>query len=234
MITLNHILFDIKNIAYGGDVSDDANVNDRQIIYWINQARSALIHNKLQKKVKINDNHIQHLECVDLAQVDTVECCDQDGDCVILKSVKQIPITIAEGGNNAILSVDTIDHKHSFSETSYFRAKSNKHNKYTAHSKRWYLKNNYLYITNDLMIEQISISGIFEFPTEAANFKTCAGDPCFDNNSEYPVGADMAAVITDMVLKSKMGIIIKMPNDENNDASGSEKAPEQVQRRSNS
>jgi hypothetical protein len=235
MITLNHILFDIKNIAYGGTQSDDVKISDRQVEYWIHQTRSLLIHNEMVKRNKINESFIQHIECVEMECVDSVECCDIDSDCFILRSVKPLPQTIARGGRNAILSVESVDKKVSFSETAYFRTRYNKFNKYTSDNRRWYIKDNYLYITNDLLIEYVKISGIFENPSEAGDFKTCDGDACYTNDSPYPVTMEMASNITDIVLRQKMGIARAMPNDEDNDAKGKEEtAAQQIRGNQNS
>ena len=222
MISLNEILFDIKNIAYGGTQSDDVKVSDRQVEYWIHQTRAMLIHNEMSKRNKINDSFIQHLECIDLECVDSIECCDINGECFVLRSKKKIPTTISSGGRNAILSVETIDGKESLSETTYFRKRYNQYNKYTQLNKRWYIKDDYLYITNDILMEYVKISGIFEDPSEAKNFKTCEGEECYTNDSSYPVTSMMASLITDVVLSKKMNIARQMPNDEENDAKGKE------------
>ena len=41
------------------------------------------------------------------------------------------------------------------------------------------------------LIEQIHIRGIFEDPTEAGNFVNSCGDPCFTQESNYPVATWM-------------------------------------------
>jgi hypothetical protein len=236
-ITLNHILFDIKNVAYGGTVSDDSKISDRQVEFWIHQTRSMLIHNEMSKRMRINESFVQHIECVELECIDTTECCDLEGDCFILRSKDKLPKTIARKGRNSILSVETVDGKEAFSETTYFRKRYNEFSKYTKFKRRWYIKDEYLYITNDLLMEVVAVSGIFEDPSEVGNFKTCDGDECYTNDSDYPVTMEMSSMITELVLKTKMAIARQMPNDEDNDGKGEEEtqragANQNTQRRS--
>jgi hypothetical protein len=229
--TLNHIVFDIKNTAWGGRQPDDAGISDRQVEYWIHQTRALLIHNELVNRNKISESFIQHLGCVELEEVDASTCCDDEVGCSILKSVKKIPTTIQRNGRNTIVAVQSIDQKAAFSETTFFRMKFNQFNKYTKNKARWFLKDNFLYLTGNLLIEKISVSGIFEDPGEVQNFSTCEGDPCFDpGTSEYPVTTSMASLIMSIVLKEKLGIARQMPPDTKNDAQESGTLQTQVQK----
>jgi len=218
MTTLNHLIYDIKNIIYGGRAHDDAEINDRQIAYWVTQVRAMLIRQELFAKTSIHDSWVQHL-IVTMDQADTSEACGINTGCYILKSTQAIPRTIRRNSRNTITAVQSIDETTSFSETSIFRKKFNEHNKYTGSKSRWYLKNDYLYITNSKVIEKVSLSGIFEDPSEVARFTSCSGTPCFTNDTSYPVSADMASKITDIIVKTKATITaIGIDDDDTNDA----------------
>jgi|GEM_PF-900971 len=222
MNTLNHLVYDIKNIAYGGTQSDDTPVSDRQVAYWVNQVRSILVEQGMSSTKAIPDAFVQHLECIELECIDAAECCGVSisSNERLLKSTQRLPITIQRGGKNTIISVSSVDKLVSFSETSFYRQRVNKYNKYTGSKPRWFLKDNYLYIVSGFVLDTVSIAGVFDDPTEALEFSTCEGAPCFTWDSEYPITNKIAKVLTDIVLQDKLGIVLKAPRDDSNDSRG--------------
>ena len=231
MITLNHLVYDIKNIAYGGTQSDDVPVSDRQVAYWINQTRATLLKQSIDKYSAIPDIFVQHIECIALECKDKVECCNGTSEEYWLRSTQRIPNTIHRNGKNFITAVYSSDQNVSFSESSYYRQRTNKYNTYTKHKPRWFFKDGYLYITNDRMMDEVSLAGIFEDPTEVAEFKKCSGDLCFTWDDKYPITSAMASLITNIVLKEKMGIAIQAPRDDANDGRGQTETPINTQSR---
>jgi hypothetical protein len=213
MATLNELIYDIKNIGYGGFQSDDVPISDRQVAYWINQERAFIIAQLLSSNKLIPDSLIQHLECVELECLDPAECCEIETCERVLRSTQKLPQTIHRNGRNTIFDVSSVDKKVGFTETNYIRQRTNKYSKYTGSKPRWFIKNNYLYLTNTKEIEFVSLSGIFEDPTEALNFTTCDGKPCWTWDDQYPITNRLSTIITDKILKQKFGITVKMPNE---------------------
>ncbi len=220
--TLNEIIYDIKNSAFGGFQSDDVQVSDRQVAYWINEARDTLIGQLLSSGKSIPESAVQHLECVQLECLDAAECCEFTSCNKVLRSTQKLPRSIQTNDRNSILSVESPDKTVGFSETTYFRAKTNKYNRYTGNNPRWFIKNDYLYVINEKMLEYVSVSGIFEDPTEATLFTTCDGAPCFTWDTDYPITQRMARLITTMILQDRLGITQQTPNDTSNNAKGTE------------
>jgi len=222
MITLNHLVYDIKNLAYGGSQSDDSPISDRQVAYWVNQGRSLLVEQSMSTTKSIPDAFIQHIECVDLECIKAEECCGvalSTGER-LLRSTQKIPITIQRSGKNTLISVSSINKLVGFAETSFYRQKVNKYNKYTGSKPRWFLKDNYLYIINGFVMDKVSIAGVFDDPTEVLEFSTCEGAPCFTWDSPYPITNKIAKIISDMVLKEKLGIALSVSRDDKNDSRG--------------
>jgi len=217
-ITLRQMVYDIKNIAYGGLQSDDAKLSDRQIAYWIKQQRARLIKQELSKKTRIPESYIQHIPCLELELVNDAECCQTYNKCKVLRSKLPIPTTITRGGKSTIVSVSSVDGMHHFSETTFFKVKTNKYAKYTGDLRRWFLKDDYLYITNDSDIKRLAIAGVFEDPEELSNFVTCEDKECFTEDSEFPITMDMAGMVTSIILQERLGIIKQMPTDTTNNA----------------
>ena len=233
MNTLNKLVYDIKNIAYGGSQSDDTPINDRQVAYWANQGRSILVEQTMSSTKSIPDALIQHIECIELECITPEECCDISVSIgeKILRSTQKIPVTIQRSGKNTIISVSSVDKTVAFAETSFYRQKMNKHNKYTSKKARWFLKNNYLYIIQGFVMDKVSLAGVFDDPTEVSEFNNCDGSPCFTWDSEYPVTNKIAKIITDMVLKEKMGYTLQADRDDSNDGSGDDASKQTTRRR---
>ena len=220
MPNLNQLVYDLKNTGYGGMQGDDVPVSDRQVAYWFGLYRSIMLEQLFGKQRSIPDIFVQHLECVQLECVDAVECCELKSDHKILRSTQKLPETIQRNGKNTILAVSSADKKVAFSETSFFRQRTDKYAKYTGNEHRWYIKNGYLYLTNDHLTEWVSVSGVFEDPTEVINFTDCDGKLCFTWDDTYPITNAMANKITSMILQERLGVTLQAPIDETNDARG--------------
>lgn len=220
MPTLKEMIYDVMNIAYGGEQSDDSRVSEYQVAYWIKQQRAVLVRNELANRNKIPTSFIQYLEEISLDEVDlNNDFNNVTAGINVFKSNKRLPETIQRSGKNTIIAVEAADHSESYSETTFFRRKYNAFNKYTATEGRWWLQDGYLYLTSNAMTKPaIIVSGIFEDPEEAANFYIPTGEPAFDWDSKYPVSASMADTITNIILKNKLGITRQMPVDDSNNS----------------
>ena len=68
------------------------------------------------------------------------------------------------------------------------------------------------------LIEQIHIRGIFEDPTEAGNFVNSCGDPCFTQESNYPVATWMFESAIKPHILQQMVVKTQAPLDKDNNA----------------
>ncbi len=217
-ITANHILSDIRNIATSGSNPVDFRIEDSQVLYWIDQIRSTLISQSIQKRQDISDIWLQPLNCLQLIEVDNSECCELTTNCKILRSELEVPNTIEFNGDNLIIRVEKPNGE-IISKSTIFENKYSNNSKYTSNKSRWYLKNNYIYITNEDIIEFINIIGLFDSPSELSKYTGCNGNPCFNLNTNYPCSKKMAEQITDIILKKKIYPFLQLPQDNTNDNS---------------
>ena len=216
-LTANKLVSDIRNIATSGSNPVEFRIEDSQVLYWCNQIRAMLIAQQVQKRNDITDIWLQLLSCLALEQVDKSECCEIETDCIILRTVRQLPNTIEILGDNFIVRVETPTGD-IISKTTAFEEKYNKYNKYTKEKRRWFFKNGYLYITNEEMLSTINVWGIFEDPIELSNYVACDGSTCFNWDSNYPCSLKMANEITNIVMKTKVYPFLQLPQDNTNDA----------------
>jgi hypothetical protein len=215
MISLQNIIDDIRAIASSGSNPNEFKIPDEQIAYWVSQARATLIGQSLAKKDDLNDTWLQTITCMELELADEAECCLVSSDCYVLKTVRKIPSTIDTWRANWIVSV-TIALGTPISKSNQFSNKYQKYNKYTGSSRWYYLKNDYIYIVNDTLLELINVVGLFQDPMELEDFTACDGT-CFTEDSAYPVSANMASIITDMIIKTKVMPLMQFPQDSRND-----------------
>ncbi len=223
-MTVSQIVSDIENIASSGSLPVDFKIDSNQILFWVNELRSTLISQALQKKQDLSDVWIQSLTCLELEQVDSSECCTITTGCYLLKSVKKIPITIETWMDNTIIKV-TKPTGEIIAKSNGFEANYNKYNKYTGKTSNWYLKNSYLYITNEQLLETANVYGIFENPSDLSDFISCSNNACFDWDSDYPCSLKMANDITNIVLKTKVFPFLQLPADNTNDAANVNQPP---------
>lgn len=216
MITANHLIYDIENIATSGGLPNEFKITHEQILYWIEEVRSMLIAQSLAKGDDINDSFVQYIDCVELEQADAAECCLAPTGCYVLKSIQQIPGTIDTWEDNNIVSVTTADGE-VIPKSNPLKSRYQKYNKYTKKTRSWYLKDDYLYIVNDQQLQYVTVAGIFESPSELANFRACDGS-CWTRDSKYPITLGLATQITDIILKTKVNPFMQYPQDTTNDA----------------
>ena len=216
-ITANHLIYDVLEIASSGGNPNEFKISNEQILFWCEEIRAKLIAQTLAKRDDINDSWIQYIGCVELEQVQDSTCCLVDTDCYILKSKKKIPSTIDTWKDNMIISVSTIEGL-SIPKSNPIKQRYQKYNKYTGNKNSWYLKDNYLYVINNQLLSIVSLSGIFETPSELSNFTDCNNQVCFSLDSPYPISLNMASNIVDIVIKTKVNPFMTYPQDNSNNA----------------
>lgn len=216
-VTKNQMIFDIKNIASSGTLPVPFKIEEEQISFWIDEVRSMLISQAIQKKSDISDVWLQTINCFEMEKVDISECCKLDFECYGVRSVKKLPADIETDDANTILAVTAVDGT-SFTKSNLFRYKYKKYSKFTSKQKGWFIKDDYLYLINDLTTKYVTVRGLFEEPEELTNYVNCDGVSCYTRDSVYPVGLKMAGQITDIVVKTKVAPFMQFPNDRSNDA----------------
>jgi len=217
-LTVRKIISDIRNIATSGSNPIDFRIEDSQILFWVNETRSMLISQAVKKREDINDSWLQQITCLPLISVDKSQCCEITTDCNILRAEVALPDTVDTSSDNFIVRVET-DNGTIISKTTPFESKYNSYGKYGSNKPKWYLKNNYLYIINEEVINSINVTAVFEAPEELASYVSCSGSACFSYDSEYPATLRMANDITNIVLKTKVFPFYQMPRDTSNNAS---------------
>lgn len=237
MATTNEIVFDILEDLNSQHISDDIDVDERQIIHKLNIQRSLWIRNELNKPGRTIDPFtVQSLGCVELELADSSDCPDLPVGCSVLRTKCDIPKTVELHNRNAITKVGSIDKlDYFFSFVPYQQAIFSGNGKYNKdsifafiHGKRMYFKVNSM---QQKLLRKVNIMGIFEEPTAIDQFCNQNGAPCFSKDDEYPLSSWMLPFVKEQILKSLVQSI-QMPEDRINDATsnpvtGRPNAPQQ-------
>ncbi len=219
-----HWVYQILEFASSGSLPDDLNVTYELGRQWLEEYRSILIGQTLNKKDQVNDSIVQYIPCVDLEQVDAGTCCEEPIGCVVLKSIQRIPSTIDTYIDNWLISVLTPGGI-SISKSNPIKQRYQKFNKYTKNNRIWWIEDDFLFIKNDVFLDKVSVSLIAEYPSDVARF-TCSGKPCFNENSDYPISTTMGSQVINMIIKEKLMPFMQFSADNSNNANS--ETPKQI------
>lgn len=217
MPTLSEITSDIRNIASSGKENYSMRIEDEQIIFWINEARSKFIAEAISKRENITDVWVQAIHCLEMIQVDKSECCFITTNCYILRSKVKLPPTIEYYNDNGIIKIVTAD-GNIITKSNNFEVIYNSFNKYTGKKPNWFIQNGYLYITNEQLLDYVSVYGIYEDPMDLNSFVNCSSEACFTIDDNYPCSLKMANDITNYVVRSKILPFYSTIPDKSNDS----------------
>jgi hypothetical protein len=226
MASYSELVYDLMSLKRG-QLSDDDIGDKRQFEFWINNTRALLIRQDNNKGRSLTENIIQDLGCVELENADVAECCDMEYGCVIKRTKLLIPRPIELSQQDAILRVATIDKtSKSFTFVPYEQfifSGNGRFNKYTIFATyrngRIYLQSKSNTLTLNAM-KWINVRGIFEDPRGVGIFIRCDGTTCFSNDSPYPISNWMIEAMKKMILETDIKMMITIPADPSNDASG--------------
>lgn len=203
------------------EVNDDESITLRQIKDDIHDLRAVFLKRYLDKGHAINDAITQDLKCVPLEYADPADCCSVETDCLVLRTAVTIPKFLQQNKEETITRIGPINKLNiAFDIISFHRVPFALEERF-GRSIKAFLLNDRIYIISknkvNLLLEKINIRGVFEDPTEAAKFVSCEGQPCYTDDSKYPITKDMKNSIVDTLFKQYVGET-GMPEDETNDS----------------
>ncbi len=227
MSTLRQYRYDLLETI--NKYSDDSSMDYRSLDWWITTYRVKWLENLYNKFNKqIPEIYFQTLECIDVALVDSVDCCDVDSDCKILRTVNKLPQFLSLIDGEVISKVSGPDivkssPKDLFQIIRYEQAEFSGHGRYNRDKIFTFLYNNYLYFIakeDNFYLPQLSkinVRGIFHNPMDASRFKTCAGEPCWSPEDTYPLEPRVWTYIKQDILANEIKLKLSMPQDDTND-----------------
>lgn len=206
----------ILSLAYQGVQHDTNRLTPRHIYNKMTTARVLLLTRKANKKQAMNPWNMQSISCIKLIEVDANQCpCLPPVGCSFLRSEHKIPKPLSSLFSPLITGVTSVDGSISYTSSTWGRIKYDMANKFTAGNPRWFIQNQYLYISGKDLPEVVMIpGGLFADPLEVEKFKGyCDDDDCADCadcedvfEKEFPLDEDLADVLINMVKEELLGI----------------------------
>lgn len=220
--SLNAIAYDLLTTARGGQLADSELISINQVKFWVINTRALLIRQDQNKGRSTSENIVQVLPCVSLSTVSNSECCEISSNCTIKRTALAIPATIEVAQYDMLQRISGVDiMTPGISILPYQRAIYHGNSKWTADLPAAFHKNGYIYLLNvPANLTKISVQGVFENPTEAANFSTCSGTPCYSDDDEFPISAWMIEAMSNMILDKKVRFEATNPTDYTGDEKG--------------
>ena len=196
------ILFNLEGTS---KISDDTEININQIYFKIDTTRAFLIRQDQSKGRSLSDNIMQTISCVNVIEVSASECCNVTSDCTILRTKNKIPRPLELHQKDLITRVSGSNiQAGSWNQIPYAKLQFSGISKWTKESTKWFLKDNYIYIINPPNINKISISGVFEKPSDLGNYVSCTGTSCYSPETEYPLSVHMIPTLKQLVLEDML------------------------------
>jgi hypothetical protein len=193
-MTLLEHTYAIRNLLTKGSASKDTQYSLELIAHFLNISRALLTEQKADRYRHISEQSFQSL-CIPLEKGTLHNCCDYPAaGCTLMKSVTKLPkfLTTRWGDFSKVTTLSgEIISKSSLS--------MNKLSKYSITNKDpkpgWFIHDGYLYVMNNLYLEVVLLSSLFDNPSEIeqlnckenTNSTTCS--EIFD--MEYPIDPDL-------------------------------------------
>lgn len=194
-MTLNEIAYNILNLVRGGRSNQSEHISLDQIKFNIKHYRAMLIRRDYARNGKITRHLEQDLGCLEIEEVNPSKCCDLPVECSVSRTKKKIPRTVRFNFKEAITYVGDVTGLTRIPIVESSVISYLPFDKHTADKYKAYMIEDYMYIYNAKGLKFINVRGIFEDPTDLKNFQ-CENGTCWDDNSDFPMPADMIHAIT--------------------------------------
>ncbi len=218
-MTLKSLIYDIWSVVRGGSISDDDSLSELLITEWILQTRTELLRQQYNKGQSNNPDLEQVLDCVELIQADASECNCYLVGCNILKTKKKIPHAVEVYQGNLITRVSSPQLTGvPFSIIPFERVPYCTSAKYGNSFPKAFLHNEYWYVLSTVLLDTISIKGVFEDPRILNNFINCSGEACFTDQDQFPISAYMINIMKQRITEVDFKLFLNTKSDIKNDS----------------
>lgn len=208
MASINQVIFDIREALK--DYSDDSELSNEYILYLLNIKRAKYLKQRIDQLGRSYNNRVLQTLCLETEEVSINEC-GLDFDCeTIIRTKKPLPQLLQLSTKDALQRVSPSDKLSiKFNLINRERATGYMNSPFNNKIKAFLHDDNHIYLIGNpmpLLLECISVTGVFEDPTELENYSNCCGcnletSKCFDyDTTEYPIQIDLLDIIrTDVI-----------------------------------
>lgn len=210
-VSLDKIVYDLLLIIRGSNVSQSEPISIRQLEEWAHQYRAVLLKRDLDKNRMPNPDYIQEIPNLALSALEGSEDNTIGSDCYTFRSTLQLPKALDLSKKSGITYVGTILGVQ-IQMVPYNRFKWQMFKKYTKNDKLAYLRNQYIYVSNNTLLEYINVRGVWENPLELTAFNDV------DYRANYPIPMDKIPALKELILTKELGMEAKTSTDDKNNS----------------
>jgi len=223
-ITLNQIAYGIFEIARI-KLTDDDDISLDLIKDYVHSTRARLLKQRFDKNIRvIEDVFTQTLGAVEIEAVDSSTHSTIKSGRYMYRTIREIPATISrhnqEGTFTRIGPADRLGEEYNL--VSYNRALFSGSGRFNKDRIFCFLHDNRIYIISNSglfhkAVQFINVVGVFENPSQVAQFTDSNGNSLYSDTGRYPVSRSMADDIQNVIFKEKFGIKTAVLPDNTND-----------------
>ena len=202
-MTLNNLIDDVLLEARNSSISESEHLSRRQIELWINTYRALLIKQQIDK-----DHHINPLFAMTINM--HISKIQETDNHYVFKGDDELPKLIDFNKRSGILNVKDL-FGNIIQLGSETKMKFQKYRKFTCKDYIAYLKNNYIYVEGNDLLENVEITLIPENPTDFVK--------CYDpDKDEYPLPMTMWPAIKQFIFERDIPTLIQAITDDTNNS----------------
>lgn len=220
----NKIIYDIREATK--EITDDTEISDDYIIYLLNLKRAKYLRQELNTMQRLTDDITVQTLSVKLEKVSAIECgfplsCD-----TVMRSCKKLPDTLSLHSKASILRVASLDRlSKPFNFTTREKAVYAQDAPFPNSIYSFLHDDGYIYVTSQNtgvnLLECISVTGIWEDPTDLERFDKCctceeSTEACFSLEYDYPIQPHLLDLIRVEIIQ-EIGGLKQLKEDSVND-----------------
>lgn len=212
----------IQSFYSHGVQSDDTRLSNLHIYNALLTTRNVLLTQKADKRQDISEWSYQTI-CVELQLAQPHECLNipNPAGSRILRSKKKLPKILTSNDKLIIESISSLDGSLMFDLIGWNQNKYRPGNKYVKNKPSAIIRNDYLYVTDERVLEIASVTALFEDFIEASKLEGI----CVDEENcisplevEFRIDGDTAETMIKMVQEELVKDLLQIPEDRFNDA----------------
>ena len=222
-VTLNQIAHSILETVRG-KVGDDDNISIDQIKDMVHSTRARLLKQKFDRNLRvIDDVFTQSLGSIETELVDSSIHPEIPSGKFMLKTIVDIPESLDrrnyEGTFTRIGPAERLSAK--FNLVSYDRAIASGNGRFNRDQVFAFLLDRRIYLISNSVyhkpIQYIDIIGVFQNPSQVAQFKDVDGNSLYSDDGNYPISRAMRDDIENLIIKERIAPQAQAPSDVVND-----------------
>lgn len=219
---LEEIIQRVQSAYSHGVQSSDSRLTNLHIYNKLLTVRAVLITQRLRKRQSISQWSYQTIPCIKLILAPIHECDCAPKGCTIVRSKYKIPKPLTNMDSHMI-EFTSLDGSQTPSEVKWTALKHLKGNKYTGTKPSWFIRNEYLYMTDTKILDTFSVTGLFEDPEKVNQFiGLCECDPIEDCDSpmdrDFNIDADLIEPMIEIATDELIAKFYQTGEDRYNDA----------------